>query len=57
MVAMDYTKAYEIVIVEDGSFETSENVIKDFTGTLAISYYQKPNTGPGDSRNYGMKRA
>ncbi|MEW7279285.1 glycosyltransferase [Aquimarina sp. 2201CG1-2-11] len=57
MVAMDYPKEYEIVIVEDGSSETSENVINEFTDDLTISYYQKPNTGPGDSRNYGMKRA
>ncbi len=57
MLAMDYDKAYEIVIIEDGSTETSESVIKDFEDKLAISYYQKENTGPGDSRNYGMTRA
>lgn len=49
--------AFEIVIVEDGSSKTSENVIVPFTEHLDISYYYKSNSGPGDSRNYGMQRA
>ncbi|MBQ4821165.1 glycosyltransferase [Aquimarina sp. MMG016] len=57
MVAMEYKKEYEIVIVEDGSSETSEEVITSFQDKLHISYYQKHNTGPGDSRNYGMQKA
>ncbi|WP_179007735.1 glycosyltransferase [Winogradskyella forsetii] len=48
---------YEIVIVEDGSSETSEPVIEKFNDELNISYYFKPNSGPGDSRNYGMQKA
>ena len=48
---------YEIVIVEDGSNDTSEMVIKDYETQLNISYYSKPNTGPGDSRNFGMQKA
>ncbi len=48
---------YEIVIVEDGSNETSENIIDSFKGQLDISYYYKSNSGPGDSRNYGMQKA
>ncbi|RNC89849.1 MAG: glycosyltransferase [Allomuricauda sp.] len=48
---------FEVVIVEDGSQHTSEEVIDDFARKLNVSYYQKPNTGPGDSRNYGMRRA
>ncbi|GAA3517499.1 glycosyltransferase [Aquimarina addita] len=57
MVAMEYDKDYEIVIVEDGSSETSEEVVKKYQDQLNISYYQKINTGPGDSRNYGMRKA
>lgn len=48
---------YEIVIVEDGSSETCESVVKEFNKKLKISYYYKNNSGPGDSRNYGMNRA
>lgn len=47
---------YEIVIIEDGSSVPSKDVIDQF-GSLNITYYVKPNSGPGDSRNYGMKRA
>lgn len=48
---------FEIVIVEDGSTVTSIDVVDSFSKELNISYYFKPNSGPGDSRNYGMKRA
>lgn len=52
-----YDKTFEVVIVEDGSTISSEEVIGDYVDSLAISYYKKPNSGPGDSRNYGMGRA
>ena len=48
---------FEIVIVEDGSTETSEAVVNSFDSQLNISYYFKANSGPGDSRNYGMQKA
>ncbi len=57
MVAMQFDAAYEIVIVEDGSTDTAAAVIEKYTEQLQISYYQKENTGPGDSRNYGMRKA
>ena len=49
--------SYEIVLVEDGSVETSEAVVRDFEDQLSISYFSKTNSGPGDSRNYGMRKA
>lgn len=48
---------YEIVIIEDGSNETSEEVIEKYNSILNISYYFKANSGPGDSRNFGMRKA
>lgn len=48
---------YEIVIVEDGSSLKSEDIVNSFNNQLNISYYYKENSGPGDSRNYGMKHA
>lgn len=57
MVLLDYHQPFEVVIVEDGSTETSEKVISEFADKLSISYYFKGNSGPGDSRNYGMSRA
>ena len=52
-----YKKVYEVVIVEDGSSITCENIIKHYSDELNISYYFKANSGPGDSRNFGMKKA
>ncbi|WP_027393596.1 glycosyltransferase [Aquimarina latercula] len=57
MIELEYDQAYEVVIIEDGSSETSEEVIKSYDSQLQISYYQKNNTGPGDSRNFGMRKA
>lgn len=48
---------YEIVIIEDGSSIPSDTVIAEYTDKLQITYLSKPNSGPGDSRNYGMARA
>lgn len=53
----DYKKDFEIVIVEDGSSLKCEDVVHKYEGRLSISYYYKENSGPGDSRNFGMKKA
>lgn len=53
----DYQKPYEIVLVEDGSTLDSKTVVEEFKSRLNISYYFKENSGPGDSRNYGMRKA
>lgn len=52
-----YKSIFEIVIVEDGSSITCKEVVEKFTSKLNISYYFKANSGPGDSRNFGMKMA
>lgn len=49
--------SYEIVIVEDGSTVTSKDVIKKYNSKLNVSYFFKENSGPGDSRNFGMHQA
>ncbi|WP_223551808.1 glycosyltransferase family 2 protein [Aestuariivivens sp. NBU2969] len=48
---------FEVVIIEDGSTITSKEIVNTFSGKLDISYYFKENSGPGDSRNYGMQQA
>ena len=45
---------FEVVIVEDGSSIPCNDVVEKYSNQLYISYYNKPNSGPGDSRNYGM---
>ena len=57
LLVSNYDKEYEIVIVEDGSTVTCSNEIENFIGKLNISYYFKENSGPGDSRNFGMKKS
>ena len=56
-MAQTYKGPFEIVIVEDGSTLDAKEVVSQFTEKLTISYFEKPNSGPGDSRNYGMHRA
>ncbi|WP_333876481.1 glycosyltransferase [Flavobacterium sp.] len=53
----DYAKDYEIVVVEDGSTITCKEEVQKFKNALNISYYFKENSGPGDSRNFGMRVA
>lgn len=48
---------YEILIIEDGSTRTSESLFEQYSEKLPLHYFYKKNSGPGDSRNYGMKRA
>ena len=52
-----FIPSFEVIIVEDGSTVSCQSVIARFKDLLNISYYYKENSGPGDSRNYGMKRA
>lgn len=52
-----FKEAFEVVLVEDGSTIPAKEVVDTYKESLDISYYFKPNSGPGDSRNYGMKRA
>ena len=56
-VALKCEQSFEIVIVEDGSSNTSKHITDRFSKQLNISYFFKENSGPGDSRNYGMKHA
>jgi len=56
-VKQETTIPFEVVIVEDGSSISSASIVEDFKAQLDIAYFTKPNSGPGDSRNYGMSRA
>lgn len=47
----------EVVVVDDGSDKRSNLVVKKHIDAINIKYCFKKNTGPGDSRNFGMERA
>lgn len=53
----NYPEPFEVVIVEDGSSESAEEVVRSFEDRLTLTYWYKNNTGPGDSRNFGMRKA
>ena len=48
---------FEVIIVEDGSVKPCKDVCDKYAGILALHYYAKENSGPGQSRNYGAERA
>lgn len=54
LTRQDFSAAYEVVVVEDGSTLPCGDIIEKYKKVLNISYFFKPNSGPGDSRNYGM---
>lgn len=57
LTLQDYKDGYEVVVVEDGSTIPCGDIIEQFKNRLSISYYFKDNSGPGDSRNFGMRVA
>lgn len=46
-------KDAEIIVINDGSTDNSEQVIKEYS----TKYYSKPNTGIADTRNFGIAHA
>lgn len=53
----DYIADFEILIIEDGSTTTCQSIVNHYKEKLNITYYFKANSGPGDSRNFGIKKA
>lgn len=50
-------KSFEVLIIEDGSDNTCEHIVRRYQKTLDIRYYQKENTGQGFTRNFGFEHA
>lgn len=48
---------FEVVIVEDGSSVDCKVEVEQQKDALDVNYFFKPNSGPGQSRNYGFERA
>ncbi|MDL2299981.1 glycosyltransferase [Bacteroides sp. OttesenSCG-928-E20] len=48
---------FEVVVVEDGSTVPCQSVVDKYTDRLNLSYFTKPNSGPGQTRNYGAQRS
>lgn len=50
-------KDFEVIVVEDGSSVPCEDVVNKYRDKLDVHYYSKPNSGPGQTRNYGAERS
>ncbi|MBF02841.1 MAG: glycosyl transferase family 2 [Flavobacterium sp.] len=57
MTHFDFKAPFEVVIVEDGSSVPCEHIVENYKNRFQISYYFKSNSGPGNSRNFGMQKA
>src|SRR5579872_3189580 len=50
-------KQFEVLVIEDGSVNDAETIVKSFADKLDVRYYKKQNEGQGFTRNYGFKLA
>lgn len=50
-------KDFEVIVVEDGSSVPCDQIISKYESLLNLKYFAKPNSGPGQTRNYGVERA
>ncbi len=48
---------FEVVVVEDGSDIACQDVVMRYADRLDVRYFFKSNSGPGQTRNYGVERA
>ena len=56
-LAAQIFRDFEVIIVEDGSSVSCEGVVANYRNRLDVHYYYKPNSGPGQTRNYGAERS
>lgn len=57
LVKQTFTQDFEVLIIEDGSTNKSENVVEKYQEQLNVKYFFKENSGAGASRNFGMQKA
>lgn len=48
---------FEVLVVEDGSSVPCKAVVDKYATRLDVRYFLKANSGPGQTRNYGVERA
>ena len=57
LVKQDFQDNFEVIIIEDGSQNSSEEIVRNYEEKLNLQYFYKDNSGAGASRNFGMQRA
>ena len=48
---------FEVVVVGDGSSVPCRHIVEKYANRLPVRYFDKPNSGPGQTRNYGVERS
>lgn len=56
ILAQDYEN-YEVILVDDGSNDSSEKICDSYSNIEKIKIYHKKNGGLSDARNFGLKMA
>ena len=56
-LAAQTTAGFEVIVVDDGSITPCAEVVSKYADRLDVHYFEKPNSGPGQTRNYAAGRA
>lgn len=57
LTKQDFSTHFEVLIIEDGSTDSSEEIVSKYESQLDLKYFFKGNSGAGASRNFGMQNA
>ena len=57
LTKQDFQEDFEVLIIEDGSTEKSDEIVNNYSKLLSIRYFFKENSGAGNSRNFGIQQA
>ena len=57
LTKQDFSNPFEVLIIEDGSTDSSEKIVRKYEFQLNLKYFFKENSGAGASRNFGMQNA
>ncbi|WP_374949303.1 glycosyltransferase [Mucilaginibacter sp.] len=50
-------RAFEVLVIEDGSVNKADHIVKKYQDKLDLRYFEKANEGQGFTRNFGFERA
>lgn len=56
-LTLQTNKQFEVILAEDGSTNKSDAIAQKYMDRLDVVYFEKPNSGPGTTRNAGAKKA
>jgi len=49
--------SYEVIVVSDGSTDSTDDVVKELSARLSIRYFKQPRSGVSTARNLGIRAA